>query len=291
MSTKIVSVNLSKENEQFTIIAAGDFHIGANAFNEIAFKVFVKQVKKEAARRQVFVLLMGDIFDSIPVGDKRFNLNERKNNMDDSQKLFKILIAPLINHPRITFVGSLIGNHEISFSRGDTDPIVRLHEMCGIPHLGIKSYIYFDLKYKKKKMATLRTVAFHGAKNSATDYGRLKIIKDFLKENDLTHDEFIRMNNIVFYGHTHDCRVEKVNKTLPSPRDDGTLRAVQYGCLTGSFYDIANFKTSSYAANKGLVPSIVGYIKVRVSMKEIVPEVVDDNGLNPDIEKINWTEM
>jgi len=292
ITTKMVPVHLSKKNEEFTIIAAGDFHVGANAFNERAFKVFIKQIKKESIHRQVFILFMGDLFDSISPADRRFNAGERNTNMHKSQEKFKELIAPILNNPRITFVGSLIGNHELMYSRGDTDPIALIHQTTGIDHLGIKSYIYFDLKYKKKKIATLRTVAFHGAKNSATDYGRLKIIKDFLKENNLTHDEFLRMNDIVFYGHTHDCRVEKSPHLLVKPRSKEQGYRNQYGCLTGSFYDTANFTSKSYASNRGFEPLMVGYIKARVGFTlGINPEAITGNGLNPNVQELKWTDM
>jgi len=289
---KIIPVALKSPEEEIALVAAGDFHVGATCFNETAFYEFVRQILEESKKRHVYVILMGDLFDAINITDKRFQLAEHKCSMDDAQIFIATSLKPLLESKRVHFVGALIGNHELKYCRGDSDPIYRLYRETGVEPLGIKAYIYFDLFVGKKKIATLRTVAFHGASNSRLEQGRVRIVRDFLRENELTEDDFVRLNQIAFYGHTHDCRVEEVRRIVPVPREGIQARYTQYTCLTGSFYDIANFNTRSYVAERGLSPTPVGYIKAIVSLnKELKVEAVTNNGLNPDVVSRSWRDM
>jgi len=289
---KIVPVVLKSPSEEIAIVAAGDFHVGATAFNEGAFHEFVKQMEVEAKKHPTYLILMGDLFDAINITDKRFQMAEHKYSMDDAQTFIKTAFEPLIKTRRFHFVGALIGNHELKYCKGDSDPIFRLYQTTGIEPLGIKAYIYFDFMLGKQMLATLRTVAFHGSSNSRLDQGRVRIVRQFMEENQLTEDDFIRLNQIAFYGHTHDCRVETINKPIYNPRKGFGVHHVQYSCLTGSFFDIANFKTKSYAAERGLPPSPVGYIKATVCPgKDLVVEAIMNNGLNPDVEHRTWDQM
>jgi len=289
---KIVPVVLKSASEEIAIVAAGDFHVGATAFNEKAFYEFVKQMEVEAKKHHTYLILMGDLFDAINITDKRFQMAEHKYSMDDAQTFIKTAFEPLLKTKRFHFVGALVGNHELKYCKGDSDPIFRLYQTTGIEPLGIKAYIYFDFMIGKKKVATLRTVAFHGSSNSRLDHGRVGIVRKFMEENQLTEDDFIRLNQIAFYGHTHDCRVEEVRKIIPNPRKGICGNYTQYSCLTGSFYDIANFKTRSYAAERGLPPSPVGYVKAIVCPGQALKvEAVLNNGLNPDVESRTWDQM
>jgi predicted phosphodiesterase len=287
---KIVTVPLKSATGEVAVVAAGDFHIGATCFNEAAFHVFVRQMQEEAKKHPTYLLLMGDVFDAINVTDKRFQLGEHRFTMDEAHEFIKTAMQPLVGIKNLHFVGSLTGNHELKYCKGDVDPINRLNESLDIEPLGIKAYVYFDFEHKGKRLGTLRTVAFHGSSNSRLPQGRIRIVNEFLRENQLTVDEFIRLNQVAFYGHTHDCRVERSETLVPSIRGDGVMnRVTQYACLTGSFYDIANFSTKSYAAERGLTPSPVGYVKVTATVgKELVVEAVLDSGLNPNVRNPTW---
>jgi len=291
MARKIVRVPFANINDEFLVVSAGDFHVGADAFNEAAFVEFLHQVVEKSKVHHVYVILMGDLFDSILFGDRRYSVASSSGTMDDSLLSLKEHLKPLLSNPSIHFVGSLTGNHELAYCRGDINPIYRLYESTGIEPLGSKCYIYFDIAIGGRKLATLRTVAFHGCANSRTPYGRMRIIREFLAENDMTEDEFIRMNQVVFYGHTHETRVETVDRNIPNPRLGEWRTVRQYACLTGSFMDTANFKTNSYAAERGMSPMPVGYIETRVNLKEVVPVAVTDHGLNPGVSTIPWSQM
>lgn len=290
MSRKIIPVPLKSENEEITIIAAGDFHLGSDACNKGALKAFVQQVYKESQKHQTYLLLMGDLFDALSMNDRRSRQDERDGSMDENIKRFGEIFDPILCTNRVKIVGSLIGNHELKYNGGDTDPIQRLYEKCHIDHLGIKSFIYFDLNLGKKKLATLRTVAFHGASNSRQPQGQLRIIREFLKENDLTMDDHIRLNQVSFMGHTHACRVEEVIKLIPDPRKGTYRNYTQYACNCGTFHDSANFTTNSYSTAMGYNPAPVGYVKVSVSMEKINAVVVN-KGLNPMVSPISWQEI
>jgi len=286
---EIVQIKVRSKNEKVFLVSAGDFHIGATSFNEAAFFKFIEHLWALTQIGQVYLLLMGDIFDSINVNDKRFNLAEHDKSMDDSQVFMAKAMARLHGNPNFHVVGSLTGNHELKYCRGDSDPIFRLYQATGIKPLGMKCYIYFDFILKGKKTATLRTVAFHGCSNSRLPQGRTRIVREFLKENQLTEDEFIRLNQIAFYGHTHDCKVEEVKSYVPNVRAGTTAEYTQYACLTGSFYDIANFNTSSYAAEHGYTPSPVGYVCVTATLDtDLRVETVTNHGLNPNVEHRSW---
>lgn len=298
MSKEIVKINVENKSEEISLIAAGDFHIGADCHNNEAFDVFIQQMLEETKKRQTYLILMGDLFDAISlIGDKRLDQHSRKKSMDQSIEDLSEKLIPLLKTKRFHFVGALTGNHELSYCRGDVQPILSLYRVTGqnvqgkgITPLGLKAYIYFDLYQGKTKLCTLRTVAFHGSSSSRLEHGRVRIIRDFLKEESITHDDFFKMNKIVFYGHTHSLKVEKSEKIIPKPRQGKFCNLIQYGCLTGTFHDIANFDKTSYAVKAGYSPAVVGYIKTIFSFNELQEPQAISEGLNPNIEKCVWHE-
>jgi DNA repair exonuclease SbcCD nuclease subunit len=283
---KVVPVNLSNENEEFIIVAAGDFHVGADAFNTSAFENFLKQITTEAKKKKVFIILMGDLFDSIHFGDKRYAVNSTIATMDESLAYLTSRLKPLISNPNITFVGSIAGNHELKYCKGDVNPIHQLYANTGITPLGSYCSIYFDLMVKKTKIATLRTVAFHGKKSASNAAGRIKVAREFLRDHGGTYDEFVRETHIAFYGHTHGTMVSKEEVQIDDVRNKKCYTKVQWCCCTGSFFDTANHSTNSYAADSGLPPLTIGYVKASVSLNDLNLEAVTD-GLT-DVKKIGW---
>jgi len=286
---KVVPVNLANPNEDFAIIAAGDFHVGADAFNKNAFANFVKQVLEVATKKKVFIILMGDLFDSIHFGDNRYSASSTIATMDDSLAYLSESLKPLLNNSNITFVGALAGNHELKYCKGDVNPIYRHYADTGIAPLGSYCSIYFDLKVNGKKIATLRTVAFHGGRSANTNAGRMKIAREFLRDHGGTYDEFVRETHIVFYGHTHGTGVSKEEIQIDNVREKKCYTKVQWCCCTGSFFDTANHSTNSYAADKGLPPLTIGYVKANVSLDELKVEAITD-GLT-DVKKIEWRNL
>lgn len=290
-----VRVNLKSPDQEFVIIAAGDFHVGSSSFNEFAFNTFKNQVKAEAKKHPTYLLLMGDLFDGIAASDKRYTKDTQVGTASEALDLVTAHVKDLEQVPGLHLIGALTGNHEAKFCGGDINLIYGLYRQASdaLTPLGFKSFIYFDLIHKGKKIGTLRTVAFHGAKNSCLPQGRARIVREFLKENDLTKDSFLRKTSIVFYGHTHDTRVEEVCSIIAEPRTKRFIHVTQYGCLTGSFHDSANCTENSYAADRGMLPMPVGYIKVTVSTKMATPKVeaITNNGLNPKVSTASWMDV
>lgn len=287
---EIVTVKLSSENETFGIVAAGDFHVGAAAFNEPAFFEFIKDLQYYSEKEHVYVILMGDLFDAIMLSDKRFYGKAQAGTIDESMDFICNAFKPCLSNPKIHFIGSLTGNHELSYCRGDTDLIYRMYNRTDIKPLGSECFILFDMMLEDKIVATLRTVAYHGSKNSMTEHGKVKIIRDFVDNNLLQYDKGIKLNHIGFFGHTHGCRVEHVRELIPEPRVGKNGRWAQIhmcGCLTGSFFDTANFKTNSYAQDKGYKPMPIGYIKGSVSVANGFDFWTVVDKFNPRVRSIN----
>lgn len=291
---KIIQVNVSDPDEHFGIVAAGDFHIGAAAFNEPAFYMFLDDLRYYSEKEHVYVILMGDLFDSIMLMDKRFYGKAQNGTMDECMDFAKDALKPYLANPKIHWVGAISGNHELKYCGGDSDPIYRLYQLTGIDPLGSECFILFDIYMEGKLQHSLRTVAFHGAKNSMNEHGKLKIVKDFVDNNMLLFDEGAKMNQVMFYGHTHGTRVEIVRKIIPAPRKGAKGEWVQVnmvGCLTGSFFDTASFSKNSYAQDKGYTPLPIGYIKGEISINDGYEfwEVVDK--FNPLVRTVSPWEI
>ena len=67
-------------------------------------------------------------------------------------------------------------------------------------------------------------------------------------------------------------------------------RITQHACLTGTFYDTGNTLTNSYSVVKGYNPTLVGYVKIIVSMNGVIAEAITRD-LNPDVGELSWTRM
>jgi len=289
----IVPIHLKTAKQNIAIIAAGDFHVGADSFNEKAFSRFIQRLKTEAKKQPTYVILMGDLFDSIHFRDKRFSTDSVKKTMDESMDMLADTFKELAKIKDLHFVGAITGNHEAKYCGGDVNLIYNLYKRVDhkIQPLGFRCYIYFDLIYKGVTIQTLRTVAFHGAGNAGTSMGRSKVVKKFLDENGETYDVFFRKNNIIFYGHTHEVKVDSVSRIQPEVRTGAWKQYTQYNCLTGSFMDIANFDRNSYAAEKAYSPMPVGFIKVTVSIATLHVEAVTNDGINPTVDPIGWGQI
>lgn len=308
LGRKMQEVNLKSMEEEIAIIAAGDFHIGSSSCNIPALKEFVRQVVRQAETHQVFLIGMGDIFDCITPKDKRHCTNSvdpMANTLDKAVKVFREIFDPLLSTRKVTWVGSLIGNHELKCNGGETDMIERLAETCRIEHLGMKCFIFFDFKYRgqpllnaKGKPVILRTVAFHGCKNSRLPQGRYRIMREFLKENQFVLDDekknldVIKTCQVALMGHTHDVRVDVERAIVPHPRRGSFRTLTQYACNTGTFMDTASFKTNNYATAGGYQPTSVGYIRILVSRTNgLKVEAMLNSGLNPDVTDLPWDQV
>jgi len=288
---QIVRVPLRSKKESITIVAAGDFHIGSDSFNEFAFQEFCKQMQEEAKLRHVYMILMGDIFDGIMHTDKRFTRSEQIATMTEAQDFMCGAMKPLTANKRIHIVGSLTGNHELSYSGGDNDPIYQMYEITGIEPLGSKCFIYFDLVHAGKVLSTIRTVAFHGASGARTVPGRLRIVRNFLEENSMTWDEMLRQNLFAFYGHMHSTRVEENIVAVPEPRNKRFKTCRNWACITGQFHDTANFKAGSYPIKKGYSPMPVGYVKIVIAHNSHPTVEAITRGLNPMVDDVIWSDQ
>lgn len=295
ITTERVNVNVG-DIEVIDIEALGDIHLGARSCNKNALQVFVDRIRNKPKNKQTFIILMGDVFDAISVqGDKRFNIGDRDTQLitvDNCLDYFtNEVLRPLQEKCNVKIVGSICGNHEAKFCHGDLDLIYQLYQRVGIKHLGIKSFIHFYFKYKSK-VDVLRCLAFHGSKNSTTELGKLKVLRDFRIDNSLTYEEALKSIPILLYGHTHTCKVDKIDRVYPDPKNKRMCVIPQWNCLTGTFLDTANFNTSSYGTRQGYSSVPVGYIHIEVGFNpcSLKVEAETDHGLNPNVETILWNK-
>lgn len=267
LSASEITVNVDSLTQKVHWFMLGDAHIGHNCFDKEAFYQAKNNIVKCAENGPVVITFMGDILDSIIVGDKRFSTSESALSVTTAEGEFIEWLengVNLLEHPNITFNGYLLGNHENSLVQKNFNSAqsISRYSKGKIVQYGSTTDNAIALKCGKR-VKKLRSVLLHQTPSSSH-----KIFIDYAKHRYLmakSKNEMTRVR-IVAAGHTHDLEVFPTQMVLPCPDEKKRYNDTIYACRTGAFMK-QDYNRVSYAIDKGMVGKPVGYIEAIFSME------------------------
>lgn len=261
-----ISVRVKSPVEKVHWFLIGDAHIGHASFDRKAFDRLKANILRTAKTAPCAITFMGDMFDSIIVGDKRYSPAEQNSTLTSAEIRFYAWLKPLLNHKNITFNGFLYGNHEMTLVKKGVNSILQIQDKTNgkIQPYGNVTHNIIKLKCGKIEMK-LRSVLTHKSSNKKTQASLEKYAEDnYLAMN--KKNAFVRIR-IVAAAHTHDliCSTHKV--AIYQSECKKTRHDSIYVCRTGSFLK-QGYGSPNYAVEAGHPGKPVGYIEVVFSMQK-----------------------
>lgn len=235
------------------VVWFGDFHIGSLSFRDDLFLQTIKMIKN--ANGKMYCIVMGDVFDVILSGDKRFNTYEQSPEFNKFDEGYAFIRDEFMKIKKYV-LGIFSGNHELSLIRLGLNPIAGFNKngvrtgLCydlGCKYLGTESHIEFQIEKHKSHV-----YACHGSTSATTREGRIRVAKRRLLENAEVVDSDYDYRSVrgIFYAHTHDTHIEKTQPHVVPDFKNKTLQyREQFVALTGSFNE-TQLDKPTYAANR-----------------------------------------
>jgi len=225
------------------LVLLGDLHIGYPTVQMDKLLEDIEIIKK----RGCYVILMGDLIEAgtrNSIGDSLFSQEHIVQEQLD--KVFEIL-CPLEKK----ILGIIQGNHEKRIFKEvgmDVSKILaeQYFKWYGTEYFGYSSYHIFRVGKQ-----TYTAYLTHGSTSSRLPYTKMKALLDYGKYIDV---------DIIASGHTHELNSYTATKKRIDLKRRKIVSKKTYYVLTGSYlgYD------DSYAEQKGMMPSKIGYAKLKL---------------------------
>jgi len=286
MARKLESITLPViDSDYFCLFNTGDWHKGNACHREDVAEAFCDDVLSCQYPRGVF--FMGDMLESIPPTDKRFDLESiqvDKNGMpmDCTSQLFDLVQTT----SRISqyILGYHMGNHEAKLHRlghrvlAEYAGYMRHENGWQGKFLGdeadIKIEILTNSKTAKAKRKKLYISSKHGAGGATVISTKMKKLADFLKSREFIQDDGkLHPTQAVYMGHIHDLIVRCQTDFSPNYETRKMEAIKRYLVATGSLMDTSQYDKENYAIAKGYNPLPIGWTKTIVDRDGVIQDV------------------
>jgi len=260
-----ITVNVKNPTQKVHWFLAGDAHIGNISFDKKSFESLRKNILLAARNSPVIITFMGDVFDSIILGDKRYSPAEQNTSKTSSNIYFYEWLKPLMSNKNIIFNGFLLGNHEMTLAKKGVNSAQEVEDKTGgrIKPYGCVTHNIIILKCNKK-VGKLRSFLTHRSSNKKTQVALESYAKECYLQ--VKKDTNLARVRVVASGHTHDLSYTTCKVSIPQPECKKILHDTIHVCRTGSFLK-QDYDSPSYATEAGHFGKPMGYIEVVFSMK------------------------
>lgn len=233
-----------KGTDRVIIVPFGDVHYGNPACD---FNSFISMLKWAANEKDLYLLGMGDMFDSILADDKRFDASHPAPPFLQCYEQMKKAIEP-VKHKMI---GMHTGNHEMTLSKkGYGDPVEQICSELGIKFLGYSAFtkLVIHKKFLTGTVGNQIIIYSHHGWFSGRKMGG--------KANNLTDLSACWDADVYCVAHSHDLfGVRKVKI------DYNGARKLIF-CQTGTFLKTAEWGTTTYSERAGYPPTKTGVARI-----------------------------
>jgi len=231
--------------DQIEILPTGDWHFGSPNCNLKKIIELVEYIKKS----QCWVILMGDLWDSIIPSDKRFDPEEEYQVIDEQYDFIRDKIAPI----KAQVLCALTGNHEYKLhTSGHGDLTRRLAKELGIPYGGFSSLIKIKV-IPKTHQRSLIIYAHHGWTSGRKTGGVINAVENISQYYDA---------DVYLVGHSH-----KLSSTKQVKIGWAGSRDILF-CNTGTYLETSTWNRIGYAERVGFPPQRIGCLKVKYYPKK-----------------------
>lgn len=229
-------------HDHITIYPIGDLQVGSPQYKE---QVLIKQLKQiDQSPDNARIILMGDMIDNntkMSVGAGVF-----EQPLTPEQQIYRVvdLLKPYVH----LIDGVVTGNHEQrTYLTHGFDPTLLLCKLLNIEdkylrYQGVIKYAWNNRAYN--------VAVWHGAGG-----GGGSSLNKLIKQRNTV------MADVYLMGHTHKLEATKLDYFVPDARSLTMQKITQAFIVTGSTLDYED----SYAEEKGLNPSAMGFPKIHLS--------------------------
>lgn len=263
---KEITVNVKSLTTQVHYFMLGDAHIGNKSHFKKGFYKARKNILKIAETNPVVITFMGDMLDSIVVGDKRYAPREQVLDLSESEQELINWLKPLVDHKNVHFNGYITGNHENTLKKKGINSIATVCRSTNgkLEDYGSNCHNLIHLVCGDKKKS-LRSIIMHQSPKSSLiglcDYAK----EQYAAAKARNKSAFV---TLVAAGHTHSLEVLPVQRRRPCIEDEKIYEHKQWVCQTGSFLKI-DFNNTNYAIEKSFTGKPIGYVEAIFSMKPL----------------------
>jgi hypothetical protein len=252
-----------KLNEPIYLIPFGDIHRHSPLCHEEKWMEFLGWAK---TKKNAYFLGMGD-YDDLASASERDILSNRhlheatKDTLENVSKKFTDKLSKELSFMNGRLIGLLEGNHYSEYSNGTTSS-QRMCETLNCKYLGCNAFIRLILKSNTKHATTLAVDIFahHGMGAARFSGGSIKRVEDM---------QNVAQADIYLMGHDHRKSVATKSLLRLSQAKTNVRLSHQKIIIgrTGSFLRGYVDGVPSYVADRNLVPSDLGVIKIELTWK------------------------
>ena len=252
-----------------TLYAIGDVHVGNRESAKAHFKRDIERVRADEGAE---VVLMGDLIEGIPKGDRRFAAEDVDpeflgGGLDRIIQAQVEWVIDALTPIRDRIICAVMGNHEmaarkVSRSIGiEYDPHYEICRGLGCRSLDYCGWIVWKFREPEgtqgKWTDTVRVFAHHGYGGGRTEGGHALALKAALDM--VTADLFLM-------GHRHQAMaLSKVRLDVYSRGDTATpIERVMTAAHTGSYLRVGTRGPANYAARAGYPPVALGMRRIHI---------------------------
>lgn len=262
---RIVDIQ-AKYNKPINIIFTGDDHFNSHNFARSKWEQDNNDLTELAKKEPTYFIKMGDVFESMSTSERRsyvgsdFHQSTKSRWENEYAKEIKTYVKQtkyLVGRTIAVFGG----NHFFTFSDGTTSDMA-LASMLKAPFIGCSGYIILNLKIDKHHSHILKIFCYHGKGSGKRASSSLIAPEDALS--------YFRDADIVAMGHDHQAAAMHVSALECSNGMGGHWKIKDVDriiCRTGSYLRSYVPQVPSYAVDKMMRPSTLGYVRISVTVK------------------------
>ncbi len=241
-----ISKVIQSTAEQIEIIPTGDWHYGSPNCNIRKIQDLLKYIQSAS---HCYVILMGDLWDSIRPQDKRFDPAVDYEQIDDQYEKVRDLLLPI----KDKILCAVTGNHEYKLhSSGHGDLTKRLCKELGISYGGFSCFLKLKVVPKTHEKSLILYI-HHGWTASRRSGGVINSIEAISRHYDA---------DIYLVGHSH-----QLSSTKQARIDWAGSKDILF-CNTGTFLETATWGNTSYSERAGFPPLRLGCMKLKYYPKK-----------------------
>ena len=231
------------DKNKITIVPAGDVHRGNP---NCAWQKFIRFLQWAEKEKDLYVILMGDLLDTILATDKRYDAGSKHIPLLEAIEQMYRVLKPLADKGKI--LGMHIGNHEYKMvASGVGNPIDDLCVRLNVKYLGYSALTRILVRRKESKTGSLTIFSHHGWFSGRKRGSKINNLEDLSMNWDA---------DLYLVAHSHDLFSSKrIFTTFHGQK-------VRAFVSTGAFLKTADWGTCSYSERAGYPPQKLGVARI-----------------------------
>ena len=249
-------IRVKRWTDPVRIHATGDWHVGEAGCSEARLRRVLADAAKDPS---ALFFLMGDLGGFIAPDDRRWEPEAVAEGLTirdlaDWGGALVTRICDVAAPIRGRVIGSLTGNHEVTYSRRKScDVAHQIATGLGCPSLGYAAFLTVRISCGNKSR-DVSVYATHGSGGAATPGGKMARLVRMMSSFDA---------DLIMMGHVHECHTYQRSRLY---QDGGEIGAkIQTGVVTGTYLETYTRGVSGYGERCGYAPTVLGHPVISIT--------------------------